>query len=318
LEADRIAALADVISSPADADPTPKDGAILRFGTVTAVGTGADAGKVKCDFGGVAWLRVDSHLPSVTVGQRVYAFMQNGTAVVTGSLDPDPTSTDFALPVTASTSAAPEASVTIGAIGPFSTPAIQFGTGAGIYSAGDDIGIAGDSLQVARVVASPGTVAQTSIGATTIFGAAGVGLGTANDAGIVRTGPGSTGIIGSATTPGDVTAQNADTNRKVRVGAVGAFLVAGITFSNAEDTGLYRAGPGNTGVFGKLTTGNLQHNGDGVGFYGTDAVTQQHYTTGFIGSRSRDLTVSLGDVAGVASVVRAIVDDLIRLGLFGD
>lgn len=83
-----IADLADTIAgtdTPTGPDNRPTDGAVLRYGKITAVGTGANAGKAQTDTTGSYWNAVDnSYLPQV--GDLVYLFQQGPISHIGGRL----------------------------------------------------------------------------------------------------------------------------------------------------------------------------------------------------------------------------------------
>jgi microcystin-dependent protein len=86
---DVVATLADTIvdATTPDSGPEnrPEDGAVLRYGTVTAVGTLTNLGKVQTSTTGVAWVVYDvSYGPKV--GDLVYIFQQGPVAHVGGKL----------------------------------------------------------------------------------------------------------------------------------------------------------------------------------------------------------------------------------------
>jgi microcystin-dependent protein len=84
--------LADAIAVPAapsGSDNRPTDGAVLRYGKVTAVGTGANAGKAQTDTTGLYWNPCDnSYLPAV--GDLVYLFQQGPVSHIGGRLGGQP------------------------------------------------------------------------------------------------------------------------------------------------------------------------------------------------------------------------------------
>lgn len=85
--------LADAISqvnSGSTDDNRPSDGAVVRFGKVTAVGTGANEGKAQTDATGSYWNPVDaSYYPYV--GDLVYMLSQGPVSHIAGRLGGTPT-----------------------------------------------------------------------------------------------------------------------------------------------------------------------------------------------------------------------------------
>lgn len=80
--ADALVAAGNDTSGP---DNRPTDGAVLRYGTVTAVGTAGNLGKVQVDCMAVAWLPFDASY-SPTVNDLVYLIGQGPVAHVVGKL----------------------------------------------------------------------------------------------------------------------------------------------------------------------------------------------------------------------------------------
>lgn len=80
--ADALVAAGNDSSGP---DNRPTDGAVLRYGKVTAVGTSTNAGKVQVDCTAAAWLPYDASY-SPTVADLVYLIGQGPVAHVIGKL----------------------------------------------------------------------------------------------------------------------------------------------------------------------------------------------------------------------------------------
>jgi microcystin-dependent protein len=84
-----VADLADAIVNEAvpdsGPDTRPSDGAILRYGKVTALGTGVNVNKVQTDATGLAWLTYDAAY-GPAVGDLVYLLTQGPVAHVGGKL----------------------------------------------------------------------------------------------------------------------------------------------------------------------------------------------------------------------------------------
>jgi microcystin-dependent protein len=82
--------LIDTTTSDSGPDTRPSDGAVLRYGKITAVGSGVNASKVQVDAFGTAWLSYDAaYLPAV--GDLVYLLQQGPVAHVGGKLGGSPT-----------------------------------------------------------------------------------------------------------------------------------------------------------------------------------------------------------------------------------
>jgi microcystin-dependent protein len=83
-----ITALADAITDTSGStgpDTRPSDGAVLRYGKVTAIGTGATAGSVQTDATGAAWVLYDAgYAPALN--DLVYLLQQGPVSHVGGKL----------------------------------------------------------------------------------------------------------------------------------------------------------------------------------------------------------------------------------------